>query len=132
MKMVRKQVYLEPEQDERLKQLSKHLGVTEAELIRHGVDFVTQGAGELDRGGAWKELLALIETRARQFSEGGSTVKFNREELYAEPSPHLDAQAWEEELAFIKERARLMPEGGSTDRWRREDSYDERRPGLSR
>ena len=40
-RMVRKQVYIEPEQDELLKRLSKELGVTEAALMRRALDSLT-------------------------------------------------------------------------------------------
>ena len=38
MKMVRKQVYITAEQDEKLKAAAAELGVTEAELVRRAVD----------------------------------------------------------------------------------------------
>ena len=37
-RMVRKQVYIEPGQDARLKRQAAQLGVTEAELIRRAID----------------------------------------------------------------------------------------------
>jgi hypothetical protein len=89
MKMVRKQVYITKEQDEELKRLAAEEGVTEAELIRRGVDLVTENADELDRQEAWKQVLEMIEERAKRFPKGGSTVKFDREEVYEERIKHL-------------------------------------------
>ena len=37
-KMIRKQIYLEPSQEENLKQLARETGVSEAELIRLAID----------------------------------------------------------------------------------------------
>ena len=39
-RMIRKQVYIEPEQEKLLKQQAKRLGVSEAELIRRGIEQV--------------------------------------------------------------------------------------------
>ncbi|MPZ49363.1 MAG: ribbon-helix-helix domain-containing protein [Dehalococcoidia bacterium] len=65
--MVRKQVYIEREQDAALKRLSKRLGVTEAELIRRGIEQVTSedDEKEAERGEAWKRLEAVMEQRAK-------------------------------------------------------------------
>lgn len=41
-RMVRKQVYIEAEQDALLKKRAKELGVSEAELIRRGIEQVLQ------------------------------------------------------------------------------------------
>jgi hypothetical protein len=87
--MVRKQVYIEPEQEEKLKDLSERLGVSEAELIRRGVDLITRDDEDLDRKAAWQQVLAMIEERARRFPKGGSTVKFNRDELYDDRPRYL-------------------------------------------
>ena len=37
-KMIRKQVYIEPEQDERLKEWAEETGKSEAEIIRQALD----------------------------------------------------------------------------------------------
>jgi hypothetical protein len=42
-RMVRKQVYIEPEQAELLKQRANELGMSEADLIRRCIDQLAQG-----------------------------------------------------------------------------------------
>lgn len=81
-RMVRKQVYIEPGQDARLKRQAAQLGVTEAALIRRAID----QAGAAPRGlpldpGAWEEAKSIIHERL------GITVpqtgrSWTREELY--------------------------------------------------
>jgi hypothetical protein len=46
-KMVRKQVYIELEQEELLKRRARELGVTESELIRRGINQIVRGAAAL-------------------------------------------------------------------------------------
>src|SRR6266542_3433554 len=84
-RMVRKQVYIELEQDRLLKQRSAELGVTESALIRKGIDHVTNGrdARPLDDQ-AWEEELAFIEERARTLPATGGERGWTREEIYDE------------------------------------------------
>ena len=80
--MVRKQVYIERRQDRYLKSLAKTLGVTEAELIRQGID---RGLAALSPSWpdpeAWKEILRFIEARRRRKIPKGNR-RWTREELY--------------------------------------------------
>ena len=80
--MIRKRVYIEPRHERLLKALAKDLHVTEAELIRRGID------GGLDRmaavrpdPAAWGEAERYILARMRR-----GTVKekrrWSREDLY--------------------------------------------------
>lgn len=65
-RMVRKQLYIEPRQEELLKRRARELGVTEAELIRRGIDqigFAPTGL-PLDNS-AWEEAKTLIQKRLR-------------------------------------------------------------------
>lgn len=64
-KMVRKQVYIEPYQETRLKARARLLGVTEAELIRQGIDSVLSGAGPAARRDldAWAMAVAIMRRR---------------------------------------------------------------------
>lgn len=82
-RMVRKQVYIEPEQDRSLKRRARELGVTEAELVRRGIEAVAGGpalAFAADHQ-AWEEELAFMRERmkivAPQRGRG-----WTREELY--------------------------------------------------
>lgn len=89
-RMVRKQVYLEPEQEKRLKQQAKALGVSEAELIRRGVGQVTRLPVEVPLDPkAWHDELAFIRKRARCLKALGQKRRWAREALYAERLPRV-------------------------------------------
>jgi hypothetical protein len=89
--MVRKQVYIGAGQEQLLKQSAKRLGVTEAELIRRGLELaVAQRPGTHNRIAsnelaqrAWREIESFIGDRmkikAPQTGRG-----WTREELYEE------------------------------------------------
>ena len=82
MTMVRKQVYIKPEQDRKLKRLARKLGVTEAEVLRRCVDEMpeTKDALEETPEESWLKLLEFMHERARKVP--GSTVKWRREDSY--------------------------------------------------
>lgn len=82
--MVRKQVYLEPDQDRLLKQRSKKLGVTESDLIRQGITQLSlqPAAVPLDRQ-AWQAELNFIKRRARVKTRAHER-RWTRKELYDE------------------------------------------------
>lgn len=83
-RMVRKQVYIEPAQEALLKRQARILGVTEAELIRQGVDRIGRMAvGQSLDARAWQQELAFIRKRARKRSLGRRR-RWTREELYAD------------------------------------------------
>ena len=65
MTMVRKQVYISKEQDEDLKRLSALSGVSEAELIREGIEFVKAKRQKEAADRAWNELVAFAKDRAK-------------------------------------------------------------------
>ena len=80
--MVRKQVYIEPRQEDLLKALAKELGVTESELIRHGIDRGLAGMAEFRPDpAAWKEAERYILRRVRKGPVRGKR-RWTREELY--------------------------------------------------
>lgn len=82
--MIRKQVYIEPHQEQVLKQRARELGVTEAELIRQCIDQLNllplKRLPDLE---AWQEARAFMYKRmsiaAPQTGRG-----WTREELYDE------------------------------------------------
>jgi hypothetical protein len=79
---VRKQVYLEPEQEVALKRLAQQTGMSEAEIIRQALDRQTrlQRFWRRDRQ-AWESELAFMEGLLQQ----GSVVvrrTWRREDLY--------------------------------------------------
>ena len=81
MSMIRKQVYLRPDQDRRLKQLAKALGISEAELIRQSVDQAVLGATTHPDLEAWKaEVRFARQRQARGSLPGGRD--WTRESIY--------------------------------------------------
>jgi hypothetical protein len=81
--MVRKQVYIEPEQDERLKRRADALGVTESELIRQGIDLVTKPRRLPEDQALWQDALAFMRERGRLNVPHGKR-SWTREEIYEE------------------------------------------------
>lgn len=85
---VRKQLYIEARQEKMPKRLSREQGVSEAELIRRGLDMVlVQGRGCVSDPQAWEEELAFIRERAKIPALGGERA-WTREELYDEHLSH--------------------------------------------
>jgi len=82
--MVRKQIYIRREQDERLKRKARELDVSEAELVRRGIETVlcTTSQEEI-RKSAWERLRAGMEERANlKVPQTGRT--WTRDEIYEE------------------------------------------------
>lgn len=82
--MVRKQVYIETEQDEKLKAWAEATGKTEAEIVRQALDrWLESEERRREAEAAWEEVLTFSEERAAQgaVSEGRS---WTRDELYEE------------------------------------------------
>lgn len=82
--MIRKQVYIDARQERLLKRRARQLGVTEAELIREGIDLVERTAGPtVRRDRALEEYERLVQERARiRVAQTGRG--WTREELYEE------------------------------------------------
>ncbi|MBI4513391.1 MAG: ribbon-helix-helix protein, CopG family [Gemmatimonadetes bacterium] len=79
---IRKQIYLRADQDRRLKQLAKQLGVSEAELIRQSVDQAALGAAAPRPDlGAWQAEVRFIRARRSKGRLPGRR-DWKREELY--------------------------------------------------
>lgn len=85
--MVRKQVYIEHRQERRLKRQAQYLGVSEADIVRRGLDLAL---GQSDEGfrdtEAWKEELRFIKKRARLPALGRKRT-WTREDLYESRLP---------------------------------------------
>lgn len=83
-RMVRKQVYITAEQEELLKRKAKALGVSEAELVRRGIELAGQSRVELPPDlKAWEEEKRFIQKRMRmRVPQTGRS--WTREELYDE------------------------------------------------
>jgi hypothetical protein len=81
-RMVRKQVYIEAEQEAFLKHRARELGVTEADLIRQGIEQLRCAPIQHYRDEqAWEEEWAFIQERARIPGQGGIRT-WTRDELY--------------------------------------------------
>jgi hypothetical protein len=79
---IRKQIYIEPEQEEFLKQRAHDTGLSEAELIRQAIDSQAQlGRSPQPDVQAWNNILAFIQKRM-ELGYVPTEWKWNREELY--------------------------------------------------
>jgi predicted DNA-binding protein len=83
--MVRKQIYLEYQQEKRLKQLSRKLGLTEAELIRQAIDnaLATDVAVVSLSSEVWEQEKGFIRSLIGQGPVSGGR-RWTRQELYGE------------------------------------------------
>ncbi len=80
--MIRKQVYIEARQEQLLKALAKELHVTEAELIRRGIDRGLDRMAEVRPDlAAWSEAERYILARMRRGTAKGKR-RWTREALY--------------------------------------------------
>ena len=82
-RMIRKQIYIDSDQDDLLKRRAKELGISEAALIRRCIDETASRPTESERKKAWQEALAFMEERAKmRVPQTGRT--WTRDELYEE------------------------------------------------
>jgi hypothetical protein len=82
--MVRKQVYIEPRQEQMLKEAAAETGMTEAEIVRRAIDLWVESEEKRHRAQeAWKKARALIEERIAEGPVPGGRT-WTREELYEE------------------------------------------------
>ncbi len=89
--MVRKQVYIEERQEKMLKKLSRELNVSQAELIRRGIDeIIDQTATQARRMKAWEEFKEFAMSRP-EVPEGGKRT-WTRDELYDRPKKYFSGQ----------------------------------------
>lgn len=136
MTMIRKQVYITPEQEAGLKEVASELDVTEAELVREGIDKLLADRSRrrpVDPEAARKlieQLRSLADSATPKEKTLSAELSWSRADIYRDHPRRLDDAAWEEELEFIQQRISSMPQGGSTVKWRREDSYDNWRTRL--
>jgi hypothetical protein len=82
--MVRKQVYIGPDQERFLKRRASELGIAEADLIRQAVDLLAQApATQIFDPEAWADEEAMLDRRAGVVAEQ-SVWRFRRNEIYQE------------------------------------------------
>lgn len=92
--MMRKQIYIEPQQDALLKQWAQETGKSEAEIFREALDnWMTDKQRRQEAQAAWEQVRAFAKEWAAQGPiPGGRT--WTREELYKERlnryDPHTD------------------------------------------
>ena len=139
-KMVRKQLYLEVQQDQKLKWRARELGLPEAEIVRVSLDYCLPKLRELLEG----QDLATTRAPAQAIMEATATAYATREEA-REMSGFVrrdntresellrrlvgrEKEAWRDEMAFMKSRTRLVATKAE-GRWGRDDLYDERISG---
>ena len=91
--MVRKQVYIEPRQDEILKKWAEETGKTEAEIFRQALDrWIASEQQRRQAEAAWEQVLAFVEEWAAQGPVPGGRT-WTREELYEERLSRYDQGA---------------------------------------
>lgn len=85
-KKIRKQIYLERRQQERLRRVAEARGLSQAELIRQALDREAQG--ELRPAGhdleAWEQAMDFMRRRTDRAKQGGAGRRPAREDLYTE------------------------------------------------
>ena len=86
--MIRKQIYIDADNERFLKRRASELGVTEAEVVRQALDEAEDRAASAIREEALRDLLAYIREHRmpkEPLPDGTDTGwVFNREELYDE------------------------------------------------
>ena len=82
--MIRKQVYIEPEQEELLKRRAKQLGISEAALIRQAIDRLGAASDKPPAARqAWEEAKRVMQERM-QLHVPQTGRSWTREEIYEE------------------------------------------------
>ncbi|MEW6227219.1 MAG: ribbon-helix-helix domain-containing protein [Bacillota bacterium] len=80
--MIRKQFYIDPQQEALLKRCAKELGITEAELVREALDTYTwSGARDHRDLSAWKEEKAFLESLMKEGPVSGGR-RWTRDDLH--------------------------------------------------
>lgn len=91
--MVRKQIYIEEQQEARLKERSIRTGLSEAELIRRALDgdrdFVLSLAPDPK---AWADARALMLSAAERAGCSREPLRWKREDLYQDRMPDAAAR----------------------------------------
>lgn len=83
-KLVRKQIYIEDSQNRRLKSRAKNRHVSEAEIIRRGIDLALAAEITAKRDlRAWESQKAFIRKRM-EHPVGPPSERWTKEELYDE------------------------------------------------
>ena len=88
-RMVRKQVYIDADQNRRLKQIAEDLGTSEAELIRRGLDYLERVEVKRETvtppvdPSAWEAEQKFIAERMERYKDVPQTGRtWTRDQLY--------------------------------------------------
>jgi len=81
VQMVRKQIYLTPNQEALLKRLARERGMTEAEIIRQAVDQIGAWVSFRPNLRAWEQERKFLEHLLQQGPVAGKRA-WRREDLY--------------------------------------------------
>ncbi len=87
MVMVRKQLYLSPALDKKLKAEAKRRGISQAALIRARLGDISDGRASVGDGGARRRFIQMLqefEQQAAAYKGPDINWKFNREDVYEE------------------------------------------------
>ena len=134
---IKKQAYIDSDLDERLKKLSKLLGISEEELIQRAIGSYMNQNHENDRtvNGEGSQKRSEVATSQPAFKWR------NRDEMYEEtlaergkPLPGLPHETdeceierrWQKELTKMRERRFVKLLGDTETEWDRNRIYDER------
>lgn len=139
---IKKEIYIDSEQNERLKKLSKLLGISEEDVIQHAIGSYISGNHENDRA-----VNGEISPKRGEVVPIRSVFGWrNREEMYEEflaergkPWPGLPhdideceiERRWQKELRKMRERRFVKLLGNTETKWDRNRIYDERINDLS-
>ena len=87
-RMVRKQIYIQPQQDEQLKRMAQQQDTSQAELIREAIEILLrqQPSSQPNRAlppdeAAWQVILSFVDRR-RAEGLSGEPYKWKREDGY--------------------------------------------------
>jgi hypothetical protein len=127
--MVRKQVYITREQNEALKQKAQELGVTEAELIRRGIEGLSARAQRKTEYRAGRRSTSVgareVATMAYDAEQANSAIGAGDLSVF---SRALEEDVWQSELAFMRSLGAGRRNEQHQEPWRfdREEVYEER------
>lgn len=82
--MVRKQLYLEPRQNQRLKRLARERGVTEAEVVREALEQYAASPQSPAAAQSWAAEIAFMKALQAQGPLPQKARDWKREDLYEE------------------------------------------------
>ena len=133
-RMVRKQIYIKPEQDTRLKEVSHHLGISESEIVRRGVAQLLEQYPNYapNSRSAWEDELKKKRERidsqsrgdqpAEEVSSESATGTVGQESLNEE---EIESH-WQQVLRDMREGRFAHLIGDGEEVWNREELYEER------